>query len=112
VVRQLVVGPQCTGEWGWRQQNWEKQRGGASKLGFGDSLCVMRIREVAARGGDARSVGGGCHSAQVAWSVLARRPSAHAQGGNSRWASCPGGLRPDYSGLGRYCRIGLGPMPN
>jgi hypothetical protein len=35
-----------------------------------------------------------------------------AQGGNRRWAGCPGGLGPDYSGLGWYCRTGLGPRPN
>jgi hypothetical protein len=71
----------------------------------------MRIRAAGARGGDARSVGGGCRSAQAV--RLASQPgSARAQGGNGQWAGCPGGLRPDYSGLGRYCRPGLGPRPN
>jgi hypothetical protein len=67
VARHLAVGPRCTGEWGWRQRNGEKQQGGASELGFDDSLCAMRIRAAGARGGDALSVGGDCGS------VLARR---------------------------------------
>jgi hypothetical protein len=33
-ARQLAVGPRCTGKWGWRQRNGEKQRGGASELGL------------------------------------------------------------------------------
>jgi hypothetical protein len=41
-----------------------------------------------------------------------RRLGMHAQGGNGRWAGCPGGLGPDYSGLGQYCRTGLGPRSN
>jgi hypothetical protein len=38
--------------------------------------------------------------------------STRAQGGNGGWAGYPGGLEPDYSGLGWYCRNGLGPRMN
>jgi hypothetical protein len=65
VARQLAIGPLCTGEWGWRQWNGEKQRGGASELGFDDSLRMMRIRVAGACGGNARSVGDDYRSAQV-----------------------------------------------
>jgi hypothetical protein len=50
VAQQLDSSPRCTGEWGLRQRNGEKQRGGASELGFDDSLCTMRIRVAGARG--------------------------------------------------------------
>jgi hypothetical protein len=74
VARQLATSPRCTGEWGWRQRNGEKQQGGASELSFDDSLRTMKIRAAGAHGGDARSVGGGCQSAQAA--RLASQPGA------------------------------------
>jgi hypothetical protein len=43
----------------------EKQLGGASELGFDDSLRAMRIRAAGARGGDTRLVGDCCRSAQA-----------------------------------------------
>jgi hypothetical protein len=64
-ARQLAIGPRCTGEWGWWQWNGEKQRGGARELGFNDSLHATGIMAAGAHGGDARSVGGGCRSAQA-----------------------------------------------
>jgi hypothetical protein len=89
-VWQLAIGPWCTGEWGWRQQNGEKQRGGATELGFDDSLRAMRMRVAGACGGRC-SVGGwwlpvgtGCTVGFSAWR------SARAREVGGWWPSGPG----------------------